>query len=126
MCVVSNVHDHFDPLIPREPWTPYPWSPSAPGVGGGAWPYTTQPDTTQPYTKPPWDPKDMEELIKNFRKAVGAAKIVDELTNQPDCVDPKKAELENHIKRLEDEIALLKRIQALEAEAAILRKQVGK
>lgn len=37
---------------------------------------------------------ELRSLIDRFEKAVAAAKVVDNLTDQPDCVDPDKAQLE--------------------------------
>jgi hypothetical protein len=48
------------------------------------------------------------DLIKDFHKALAAAKIVDELTDQPDCHDPEKAILEDRVAKLEGELAAIK------------------
>jgi hypothetical protein len=117
MCVVSMVHDHYDPLIPQ-PYNPQPWPPAVPGDN------STTIWFTPPPPKPPYDPEETQRLIELFKRAKEAAETVDKLTGQPDCVDPKKAELEKRVKQLEEEIAMLKRIQALEAEAAELRKKI--
>jgi hypothetical protein len=47
---------------------------------------------------------DLRTLIDEFRRALEAAKTVDLLTGQPDCVDPEKAKLEERVARLEAEL----------------------
>lgn len=79
MCVVSMVHDHYN-----EPFRK--WLSDTPVIQ-------------------PWIPvaeiEELRKLIREFREALTAAKRVDELTNQPDCVDPKKATLEERVAELE-------------------------
>ena len=88
MCMISNVHDHFSPVIPTV--TPQPWIP---------W-------ENVPVTTPgPWDLERMAELLKAFQDAKDAAKKFDALTGQPDCLDPEKAKLEDRIKQLEAALA---------------------
>lgn len=48
--------------------------------------------------------REATEFIENFKQAVQAAKIVDRLTNQPDCEDPEKKKLEEKVAKLEQEI----------------------
>lgn len=43
-----------------------------------------------------------KETLNQFQRALNAAKVVDELTDQPDCEDPKKAEF---FKRVELRVA---------------------
>ncbi len=71
MCVVSMVHNHFEPLI--APLTP--------------------------------NDIDVVDILDSFMKAREAAKVVDELTGQPDCVDPEKAKLIERVAELEKLIA---------------------
>lgn len=93
MCVISMVHDHFNPMIPditqiMQPGTviePIDWSK----LLGGA------------------DLAELRQLIADFRAAVDAAKTVDALTKQADCLDPEKAKLEERVKRLEKVIDIL-------------------
>ena len=84
MCTFSMVHDHFDPRIPRV-------QPIVPDV---PWPPTTEP-------KPSMSLEELTKLIRDFQVAGEAAKKVDELTKQPDCVDPEKAKLSERIAELE-------------------------
>lgn len=63
--------------------------------------------TFAPQPAPAVDIEELRQLIKDFREAVEAAKKVDALTNQPDCVDPEKAKLEERVAALEKQIAQL-------------------
>lgn len=92
MCVVSNVFDHYDPIIPN-PYVPAP-TPASPNVGTLAW-------------WPAIDVTELRTLIEDFKQAVAAAKIVDRLTKQPDCEDPDKAKLLDRVAELEKRIAVL-------------------
>lgn len=85
MCVMSMVHDHYEPIIP--------WISPAPQV-----PWVT-PETTGTA------PFDWVKLVEEFRKAQEAAKTVDSLTGQKDCLDPNKAKLEERVRELEAAIA---------------------
>lgn len=78
MCVISMVHDHFAPRIPD--------------AGTFQWP---PPD---PFAAPL---AELRQLIADFRAACTAAKVVDEKTAQPDCLDPAKAGLEARVAELE-------------------------
>lgn len=62
MCIVSMVTD----------WGQKTW-PTVP----------QQPFQTAPFTKKQWE--EFVELVKSAKK-------IDEITNQPDCIDPKKEE----------------------------------
>jgi hypothetical protein len=92
MCVMSMVHDHYQPLIPSPdslPWKPF-------GIPGEVRITGIQ----------SVDAKDamiaeLRQLISEFREAVAAAAIVDKLTRQPDCVDPEKKKLEDRVAELE-------------------------
>ncbi len=117
MCVVSMVHDHYDPLIPQ---------PGGTGTNGTSWWTPPIGDSVTIYPlQSTYDIATLVKLIEDYYEAKKAAEIVDKLTGQPDCIDPKKAELEKRVQALEEEIALLKQVEALEAEAAELRKKVG-
>lgn len=99
MCVVSAVMDHYLPLIPD---ITKPWPQPAPQPSG---------TTLTGFTIPNFQVISQEEieslrkLIAEFKEAVEAAKVVDRLTNQPDCVDPEKKKLEDRVALLEQEIA---------------------
>lgn len=86
MCVISMVYDTFTPRIDR--WQ-IPIHPTVPIH--------------------PWPISDLERLLKDFRKAAEAAKVVDALTGQPDCADPEKAKLEARVADLEREVKRLRR-----------------
>jgi hypothetical protein len=85
MCTVSMVYDHYRPIIPQPPTTTvpavYPPTVVIPGVS---------------------DLEELRQLIAEFKEAVAAAKVVDRLTDQADCEDPKKASLEERVRRLEE------------------------
>jgi hypothetical protein len=95
MCVMSVVHDHYWPLIP---------DPEIYGPG----------PTPVPFVPPPPPPDNLAELrqlIEDFKKAAAAAKVVDELTGQKDCVDPEKATLIDRVRALEERLdAIEKRV----------------
>lgn len=95
MCVISMVYDTFTPRIDR-------WQiPIHPTVPIHPWPV--------PGGEPPPTISDLERLLKDFRKAAEAAKVVDALTGQPDCADPEKAKLEARVADLEREVKRLRR-----------------
>lgn len=85
MCVYSMVADHY-----QDKFNPY-FPPVQP-------PVTVYPTIT--YT--PYEIEELRELIREFMAAIRAARIVDHLTDQPDCEDPEKAKLEERVKRLEE------------------------
>lgn len=82
MCIVSMVHDHYQDVFRK--WT----------------------DATRPVPiqQPLLDSDALRRLMKEFREAVEAAKTVDRLTAQPDCVDPEKAKLEARVAQLEAQL----------------------
>lgn len=82
MCVVSMVYDHFENKIP---WVKPVNQPSMPLDMSGLGTFTY----------------DLQETLDSFKRASEAAKIVDEKTGQPDCVDPEKAKLEARVRELE-------------------------
>lgn len=100
MCTVSMVYDWWNRKVP-EPFMP--WQP------------VLQPNTNplpQIWITPQGDYITLEQakqLIKDFWDSVEAAKVVDKLTNQPDCEDPEKAKLEQRVKQLERQIISLKK-----------------
>lgn len=91
MCVLSMVHDHYLPKFP--------------GLTVG----------TTTIQWPPQQPLSAEQveavkkLIAEFYEATRAAKVVDSLTGQPDCVDPAKATLVERVRALEIRVAELER-----------------
>lgn len=98
MCVVSAVHDQYEPYIPL----PKQW-PIVPAPSTGATPITkviVNVDLQEQID-------ELKELIASFRKAVEAAEVFDRLTGQPDCVDPDKAKLVERVEALEKKIAEL-------------------
>ena len=105
MCIMSMIHDHYNPLIP-DPFNPHkPIGPAVP----------PSPTTTPPagwFTPATPTPSidfgsaaavaELRKLIAEFREAVEKAKRLDVLTGQPDCVDPNKAKLEDRVTALEE------------------------
>lgn len=101
MCVLSGVYDHYREMFPsalspfRQPLIP------------------RQPFPTQivniPTVLPSPEIEDLRQLVKDFKEAVKAAKLIDKLMKQPDCEDPEKAKLEERVAALEKELAKLKR-----------------
>lgn len=102
MCVVSNVMDHFGPKFPADGiWRdtsgqPVDWSKVLTPVDTGT-PTSTSHEWARAVS-------DLRMLIDEFRRALEAARTVDRLTGQPDCVDPEKAKLEERVARLEAEL----------------------
>lgn len=93
MCVMSMVHDHFAPKFPDL------------GTGGST---TDLAKLFGPKTDAELDAlkAELRQLIADFKEARAAAAKVDELTGQADCVDPKKATLEERVSRLEREVGI--------------------
>lgn len=92
MCVVSMIHDYYEPKIPD-------WDkilPYIPPIDTGT-PTTTSHEWARAVA-------DLRTLIDEFRRALEAARTVDRLTGQPDCVDPEKAKPEERVARLEAEL----------------------
>lgn len=85
--MVSDFYDNTIPWI--EPYSPF------------------QPTKTNPFPLVPpvqveeKPEQDIVKTLREFAEAMMAAKKVDELTGQPDCVDPEKAKLEDRVKELE-------------------------
>lgn len=101
MCVVSMVQDQYAPFIPPAPWSPWrpevvpwEWQSYAPKVVPGI----------DRVPEPIIDLDKLERLLESYRKALEAAGVFDELTGQPDCVDPEKAKLEERVTELEEQL----------------------
>jgi chromosome condensin MukBEF MukE localization factor len=56
------------------------------------------------------DITEFRQLMKDFRVAVKAAKVVDKLTGQPDCEDLEKKKLEDKVAELERRLAAIEKI----------------
>jgi hypothetical protein len=101
MCVYSAVIDHFDQR---------------------GWPNLDQPLPPPPGTVFSFDPEEMivdgktirewKKQIAEFKEAAEAAKVVDRLTDQPDCEDPTK-------------LLLVERVALLEKRLNAIAKAVG-
>lgn len=87
MCVISMVMDHYRPMFPDVPI-------------GGPLPTSQQFDLSRLFPSAV-DLDELRRLINDFKQAVDAAKKVDLLTAQPDCIDPEKAKLLERVERLE-------------------------
>lgn len=97
------VHDHFNPLIPHVPITP--WIQPAPWPAPETPPFPHTRTVTVNDVKVSVDLAALAQLLKEYREALEAAKKVDVLTGQPDCVDPQKAKLEDRVAELEKLVA---------------------
>lgn len=53
------------------------------------------------------DEAAVRRILDAFRRAEKAARTVDELTGQPDCEDPDKAQLEKRVAELERQLEAL-------------------
>lgn len=94
MCVMSMVYDHYQPLFPQD--RPSPWrNPAVEPT------FPLQPVHHLTEEKA----RSLLEVIEAFNRAREAAKVVDELTGQKDCVDPKKQSLDRRVERLEKMLA---------------------
>jgi hypothetical protein len=76
MCVISMVHDYYWKRLPKQ-----------------------QQNTDL------IDLSELRKLMDDFKAATEAAKIVDKLTGQPDCIDPEKAKLQERVAELERKLA---------------------
>jgi hypothetical protein len=92
MCVISNVMDHYNPLFPA----PTPLPVDGPGVHDFDW---------TKFFQPPIDLVELRKLVDEFKEAVAAAKKLDIILKQPDCIDPEKAKLEERVAALEARLA---------------------
>jgi hypothetical protein len=95
MCSVSQTFDQWQPYIPY-PVTTNPILPNSNPLV-----FTTTFPTSHPITL---TPEQLVELLSAFHKAVESARILDQLTNQPDCEDPVKAELLKRVAELEKQL----------------------
>jgi hypothetical protein len=104
MCVYSMVFDHYDKLIP------YPTSQRQDFDNDRLW-------------IPAISQLDLEKIIKEFGEAAEAAKVVDRLTDQPDCEDPDKAKL---LKRIDELEARISEIEVSKKKKKAKRKKKAK
>ncbi len=94
MCTMSMVYDHFSERFPKD------W----PGIGGGSGLGPIQPVDTPKFTwplPPSVDLAELRKLIDEFKQAIEAARTLDLLMQQKDCVDPTKAALQERVDRME-------------------------
>jgi hypothetical protein len=91
MCFVSIVMDDYTRRFTD--WTPNTTQPATTPL---TWTTTTPVPTVSPE-----EVKELRKLIAEFREAVKLAKKLDEVTKQPDCEDPAKAQLEDRVAALE-------------------------
>lgn len=97
MCVVSMVYDHFEHEF-------HDWN----RLSGETIISTPSINLTPPFVVISQEEiAAIRSLIQEFREAVSAAKVVDKLTNQPDCEDPEKKKLEDRVAELEARLAAL-------------------
>lgn len=104
MCFVSMVYQHFEPLMPHHaPWSPFWQIPpaQAPMEPSPTYPNPIPQITIGTIPSPNPDLAELRQLIADFKEALKAAKLLDKLTKQPDCEDPKKATLEERLAKLE-------------------------
>lgn len=80
--------DHYDPQVPVITTIPWTWSSPVP---------------LEP--QPTIDLDEWRKLLEDLKQARDAAIKVDDLTGQPDCVDPEKAKLEDRVRQLEELLA---------------------
>lgn len=83
MCVYSMVMDHYE----------------------GRFPYTVTAVPFVPTHIETAPAADWLKLVGELKQAAEAAKMVDKLTGQPDCVDPEKQKLEERVAQLEKLLA---------------------
>lgn len=75
MCVISMIHDHYQPTWPAPNTTPVvPWDPKI------------------TITSPPFTAAQEKTALEAFEELCAAARKLDEILGLPDCEDPKKAE----------------------------------
>lgn len=102
MCIVSMVHDHFEPLVPQMPWQPNLWPP------GGTFTLPAVPVTREELDALRAEVARLTKVVNDFITAKSAAETVDRLTAQPDCVDPEKARLVERVADLEKRLAAVR------------------
>jgi hypothetical protein len=97
MCVISMVHDHYDRTFPNPvPNWVGPFVTPQPSLGFADFVIISKDEADR-----------MHKLIADFRSACEAAKVVDKLTGQPDCLDPGKAKLEARVAELEKKLTAI-------------------
>lgn len=99
MCVVSMVMDHFNPIIPDD-WRPQTGRLEIHASPAFSWP-PPQPVDASTVEALRAEVANLVKVVADFKSAVEAARKVDALTAQPDCVDPEKAKLEARVAELE-------------------------
>lgn len=87
MCVVSGAFDSLRPVMPRA-------------------------ETINWVTISPPEIEELRQLVKEFHAMIAAAKKIDFVLKQPDCVDPEKEKLELRVKELETKLAEVVRLAA--------------
>lgn len=97
MCIVSNVIDHYQPLIPDDFLRPRVVPQPAPYHSPFSIPVITSAEVAE-----------VRALISEFKEALAAAKKLDVLMKQPDCVDPDKAKLIARVADLENRLDAMK------------------
>lgn len=107
MCVYSMVSDHFNPLVPKEPWQPN----LVPSVWPSGGTITIQPTTfaaQADINALRVEVARLTKIVEDFIAAKAAAETVDRLIGQPDCVDPEKARLEERVADLEKRLSAVR------------------
>lgn len=89
MCTMSMVYDHFDKRFPDTSGWP------STGIG----PLNPAPSLVWP--PPQTNLAELRQLIADFKQAIEAARTLDALMQQKDCVDPEKAALKEKVDRME-------------------------
>lgn len=125
MCVVSMVYDDFNKRFPNIIPEPEPYIPTLGGTTitvANQYEYVSKKEIEDLRKVI----REATEFIENFKQAVQAAKIVDRLTNQPDCEDPEKKKLEEKVAKLEQEIKSINnklKKQSFKKKPAVVRKK---
>lgn len=107
MCVVSAVYDYYHPIFDDYGKV----TPNNTGINIPTMPIGITPATSSFIIISQEEVAAIRSLIKEFREAVVAAKVVDKLTNQPDCEDPEKKKLEDRVAELEARLSMLEHKQ---------------
>jgi hypothetical protein len=105
------VHDHFEPLVPLQPWQPLPQLPNV-WPQGGTFTLPAVPVSREELDALRAEVARLTMVVNDFIAAKNAAETVDRLTAQPDCVDPDKSRL-------------IKRVADLEKRLAAVRDAIG-
>jgi hypothetical protein len=129
MCVMSMVHDHFGKKFDDFWGIPLPQIEEHPITGKlpttTLIPVSLPTSTEMPFVVLTTEQNEMlKNLIKEFREAVAAAKTIDRLTNQPDCLDPEKGKLEMRVAELEMRIKTMEALtKAKKAKRPVNKKR---